>query len=282
MTVSQAALNYGRQPASNRVIAITSGKGGVGKTNFAANLAIALARYRKKVLLVEGDLSLANVDVLLGLQPAYNLHNVLFSNKRIQDIVITHPSGVRIVPASSGIEEMANLPKKQLERLFNGMRELEQDTDITLIDTAAGMADNVQHFITAAPEVIVIITPEPPALTDAYAVIKFITQHSLNPNIHVVINMAREEGDAISAARAISVATRAFLKIELNHLGYIPMDGTVGIATRRQEPFILAFPQSPASTHLLAIARLLINLPGESSGLEEYFRKIAEAQNNKS
>ncbi|HID31429.1 MAG TPA: hypothetical protein EYP19_15710, partial [Desulfobacterales bacterium] len=100
MTVSQAALNYGRQPASNRVIAITSGKGGVGKTNFAANLAIALARYRKKVLLVEGDLSLANVDVLLGLQPAYNLHNVLFSNKRIQDIVITHPSGVRIVPAS--------------------------------------------------------------------------------------------------------------------------------------------------------------------------------------
>jgi flagellar biosynthesis protein FlhG len=172
---------------------------------------------------------------------------------------------------------MASLSQDQLERFFHGLRELERETDLTIIDTAAGMADNVRHFIIAAPETILITTPEPTAITDAYAMIKVITRHHLKPNIHLVVNMARNEAEAISTAKAISLAAREFLKIELNHLGYLPYDANIGVATRRQEPFVIAFPQSAATHHLLAITRRVINVSGEAVGLEEYFRRLSEA-----
>lgn len=273
---TRRALDAASQPSRSRVMAITSGKGGVGKTGFSANIAIALARYRQRVLLVDVDLSMANVDILLGLKANYNLQHVLFGDKHLKDIVLQHSSGVRVVPASSGVEEMAELSDDQLEHFFNELRELDNETDITIIDTAAGISENVRTFLAAAPEIVLITTPEPTAITDAYAITKIISRHQVNPNIRLVVNMARHEAEAVSTARAIGLAAREFLKLEMHHLGYIPNDPNVALAVRQQKPFVEAFPESPASTNLQAIARLLINAPGENSSLEDYFRKITE------
>jgi len=276
MALQQTAPQNALNPARGRVIAVTSGKGGVGKTSLAANLAIVFARYHKRVLLVDTDLSLADVDVMLGIQPEFNLYHVLFGRKRLRDIILDHPSGVRIIPASSGVEEMSNIPTDKLEVFFNELRALDSETDITIIDTAAGISQNVLHFLTAAPEIILVTTPEPPAITDGYAMTKIISRRKVNPCIYLVVNMARNEAEAVSTARAIGSAAKQFLSLEFRHLGYIPQDGSVGMATRQQEPFVSAFPSCPATNHLQTMARLLMNSSGERGSLEDYFRKIAE------
>jgi len=276
MALQRTGPHTALSPTRSRVIAITSGKGGVGKTSLATNLAISFARYRKRVLLVDTDLSLADVDVMLGVQPEFNLYHVLFGNKHLKDVVLEHSSGVRIIPASSGIEEMNNISGEKLEIFFNELRSLDTETDITIIDTAAGISQNVIHFLAAAPEIILITTPEPPAITDGYAMTKVISRRRVNPCLYLVVNMARNEAEAVSTARALGSAARQFLNLEFQHLGYIPQDPNVGMATRQQEPFVTAFPSCPATNHLQTMARLLMNTSGERGSLEDYFRKIAE------
>jgi flagellar biosynthesis protein FlhG len=276
MALQRTGPHTALSPTRSRVIAITSGKGGVGKTSLATNLAISFARYRKRVLLVDTDLSLADVDVMLGVQPEFNLYHVLFGNKHLKDIVLEHSSGVRIIPASSGVEEMNNISGDKLEIFFNELRSLDTETDITIIDTAAGISQNVIHFLSAAPEIILITTPEPPAITDGYAMTKIISRRKVDPCIYLVVNMARNEAEAVSTARAISSAAGQFLNLKFQHLGYIPQDPNVGMATRQQEPFVTAFPSCPATNHLQTMARLLMNTSGERGTLEDYFRKIAE------
>jgi flagellar biosynthesis protein FlhG len=276
MALQRTGPHTALSPTRSRVIAITSGKGGVGKTSLATNLAISFARYHKRVLLVDTDLSLADVDVMLGVQPEFNLYHVLFGNKHLKDVALEHSSGVRIIPASSGIEEMNNISGEKLEIFFNELRSLDTETDITIIDTAAGISQNVLHFLAAAPEIILITTPEPPAITDGYAMTKVISRRRVNPCLYLVVNMARNEAEAVSTARALGSAARQFLNLEFQHLGYIPQDPNVGMATRQQEPFVTAFPSCPATNHLQTMARLLMNTSGERGTLEDYFRKIAE------
>lgn len=259
------------------MIAVTSGKGGVGKTNISVNLAILLSRYRKRVLLVDADFGMADTDVLLGVQPDFNLYHVLFKGKSLRDIILQPPQmhGARLIPASSGIEEMADIPRDRLEVFFNELRGLDSETDITIIDTATGISPNVIHFLAAAPEIILVTTPEPTAITDAYGLTKVISRRQVNPKIYLVVNQARNEAEAVSTARAIGSAAEQFLKLRFHHLGYMPQDQSVGQATRQQEPFVNAFPSSAAANHLNTIARLLINSSGEHGSLEDYFRKIA-------
>lgn len=242
-----------------RVITITSGKGGVGKTNFAVNLGIALSKLGRKTLLVDADLGLANVDVVLGLIPKYNLGHVLLGEKKIDDIIIKGPEGMKIIPSGSGMYKLANLSDKKLAQCLEYLNQLEKSTDFILIDTGAGLSKNVLKFTLAAGEVIIITTPEPTAITDAYGIIKVITASKRDLPIRVVINMVKNEKEAEEVMERLSAVSQRFLGLDLERLGFIPLDATVPKAVKEQQPFILGHPRSLVAQNINQIANKLVN-----------------------
>jgi len=250
-----------RPPASltARTVAITSGKGGVGKTQVATNLAIALAKFGKKVIVIDVDLGLANIDVLLGLKPAYTLEHVLKGEKQVKDVVVHDVYGVDVIPASSGVESMANLTDYQKERLLSGFGSLESDYDIVLVDTAAGLSANVLTFVLAANEILVVTTPEPTAFTDAYAMIKTVTRYRRNAPLHLVVNMARSDEEAIGTVKNVRLVAKQFLNIDVRDFGSIPYDEIVPRASRRREPFVLAPVGDPAADAVRSLAARVSN-----------------------
>lgn len=242
-----------------RVITITSGKGGVGKTNFAVNLGIALSKLGQKTLLVDADLGLANVDVMLGLIPKYNLGHVLLGEKKIDDIIIKGPEGMKIIPSGSGMYKLANLSDKKLAQCLEYLNQLEKSTDFILIDTGAGLSKNVLKFVLAAGEVIIITTPEPTAITDAYGIIKVISASKRDLPIRVVINMVKNEKEAEEVMERLSAVSQRFLGLDLERLGFIPLDATVPKAVKEQQPFILGHPRSVVAQNINQIATKLVN-----------------------
>lgn len=242
-----------------RVITITSGKGGVGKTNFAVNLGITLAKLGQKVLLVDADLGLANVDVMLGMIPKYNLGHVLLGEKKIADIIINGPEGMKIIPSGSGMYKLANLGEKKLAQCLASLNELEKTTDIILIDTGAGLSKGVLKFVLAAGEVIIITTPEPTAITDAYGIIKVIAGTKRDLPIRVVVNMVKNEKEAGEVMQRLSAVSQRFLGMELVRLGFIPLDTVVSKAVKEQQPFVLGHPRSAVAQSINQIADQLIN-----------------------
>ena len=261
-----------------RTIAITSGKGGVGKTNIATNLAILLRKYNKKTLLMDVDLGLANVDVLLGIHPEYTLQHVIMGDKEIKDIIIKGPEGVMIVPASSGVEELANLTPLQRDRLINSISQLDDEIDIVIVDTAAGISSNVLSFVLAANEILIVTTPEPTAITDAYAMIKVIANYRKDPDIKLIVNMYKGREEAGRTAKKIAEVAKLFLNIEVQCLGFLPLDPNVPQSTRHQKPFVLEFPNSSASSCLNNLAALLVNntIEEPNLGIKNYFRRVTE------
>lgn len=251
--------------SSTRVIAVTSGKGGVGKTNLAVNLAIALSRRGKKVILLDADLGLANVDILLGLNPAYNLQHVIMGDKSLADIIIPGPEGIKIIPASSGVEKLADLSDRQKEKFIADFSALEESVDTILIDTAAGISPNVLSFVLAANEVIVVVAPEPASITDAYAMIKVISGKAEYPRIKFIVNMVanREEADEVS--EKLILVTKRFLGMDIEDLGFLFHDGSVLKAIRRQEPFISLYPHSAVAGCVNSLAARLCYCPPEST-----------------
>ena len=248
--LNQSRTGFTTRPARRknmRVIAVTSGKGGVGKTNMVANLALALIHYGKKVMVIDADLSLANIDVLLGITPRFNLAHVLMGHKSLDEVIVTGPGGLRIIPASSGIQEMAHLTEVQKTNLIHGFLDLKEETDVILIDTAAGISWNVISFILAADETIIVTTPEPTAVTDAYAIIKTIYTRNPLAQAGILVNMAANRREAEQTAEKIAAVTRQFLRIDIARLGFITTDPAVRKAIRIQRPFILSAPNTPAS-----------------------------------
>lgn len=244
---------------SARVITVTSGKGGVGKTNFTINLGIVLAKLGLKILLVDADLGLANVDVMLGMIPKYNLGHVLLGEKKIADIIINGPAGMKIIPSGSGMYKLANLGEKKLAQCLQHLNELEKTTDIMLIDTGAGLSKSVLKFVLAAGEVIIITTPEPTAITDAYGIIKVIASANREVPIRVVVNMVKNEKEAEEVTERLSAVSQRFLGLDLAKLGFIPTDAIVSKAVKEQQPFVLAHPRSAAAQSINQIANRLIN-----------------------
>ncbi|MEA3486379.1 MAG: MinD/ParA family protein [Thermodesulfobacteriota bacterium] len=247
----------GQKRHKTRVIAVTSGKGGVGKTNITANFAYILSKMGKRTLLLDADAGLANIDVILGITPKYNLHHVLCGEKTLLEAVVEGPGGVRILPAASGIPEMAELSKGQKFTLLEEIEDLNEDFDFMLIDTAAGIAGNVMYFNMAAGEIIVVASPEPTSLTDAYALIKVLYQGYAVRRFTLLVNMAGDSNEAGRVYTRLSNATNHFLDLPIEYLGYIPHDQNVPKAVKKQKLLVESFPDSKASKSMSDIVEEL-------------------------
>lgn len=241
-----AAPEKRREHREVRVIAVTSGKGGVGKTNLVANLACILSRMKKKVLVLDGDTGLANIDVVLGLSPRYNLSHVLREECTLPETLVQGPGGFLILPSSSGIQEMSDLTKEQKLVILEELNHLEMDLDYMLIDTAAGIAGNVMYFNLAAQEVVVVASPEPTSLTDAYALIKVLYQRQGKKRFRLVVNMVQNAAEGTEVFGRLSHATEHFLHLNIEYLGHIIRDDCLPRAVKQQKAAAELYPQAPA------------------------------------
>jgi flagellar biosynthesis protein FlhG len=238
-------------------IAITSGQGGVGKTNVVANLAVSLAGMRKRVTILDADSGLANIDVLLGLAPEHNLKNYVLGDVEMEDIILNGPAGTRIIPASWGVEQIADLTLDQQRRMVCGISSLAQKTDYLLIDAGAGVSWNVINFLRASSLVIIVTTPEPESIIDAYLMVKILAHREKDKRVLILVNAVTGAGEAQRAFRAIDSASRKFLEKPLELLGFIETDANVSDATRQRRPVVELYPQSAAARCVNAIARTL-------------------------
>jgi flagellar biosynthesis protein FlhG len=251
--------------AAPRVICVSSGKGGVGKTNIVTNLALNLAQAGKRVLVLDADLNLANVDILLGLTPRYNLHHVFSGEKSLEEVLVHGPAGLLILPASSGIMELADLSEQQRLYFLAEMEALGAEIDIMLIDTAAGINNNVIYFNLAAQERIIVLTPEPTSLTDAYALIKVLSGRHDVKRFRILVNLARSEKEALGVFRKISMVADRFLdSLALDYLGHVPYDSRLPQAVRQQRLLADLFPESLAGRSFTRLATRLAEEDPES------------------
>ena len=242
----------------NRVLAISSGKGGVGKTNVVAGLALALAKQGQRVVIVDADFGLANLDILLGLTPQSTLEQVLRGEKVLEEILIEGPEGIRIVPASSGVQELTRLDAIAELRLVQGLQRIAEGTDWMLVDTAAGVHDSVIKLLMAAQQVLLVATPEPASLVDAYAVLKVLHLRDAEKPIRVVVNNAQSAEEAEETIQQLDLATRRFLGRPVEALGAIPHDPWLLQAVREQRCVVDRFPHSPSAKAFESLAKLLI------------------------
>lgn len=232
------------QNPSVQVIAVTSGKGGVGKTTVAMNLAAALSKQGQSVMLLDADLGLANIDVLLNLSPKYNLSHVLKGEQGLDDILIDGPAGLSIIPAASGVQRMSELSTQEYAGLINAFNGMEKTFDTLIIDTSAGINDSVMSFCQAASEVLVVLCDEPASLTDGYALIKVLSQERGVHNFHVLANMVDSDEDGFQLYQRLLLAADRFLNVSINYLGAIQQDSYVRRAGQLQKLVVQAFPQS--------------------------------------
>jgi len=240
-----------------RTIALASGKGGVGKSTLAANLAVALGERGARVLLVDADLSQANLDLLLGVHPRFDLQHVLSGEKTLEEILVTGPKGVTLVPAASGVPELADLDDYRREMLLRGLSLLEAEIDLMLIDTASGVSRQSTSFCLAADDVVVMSSPEMPAFSDAYGLIKLLQAQGIKRPPHMLVNLATTPEEAEETAHRIRLVARRFLRLEIDSWGFVPFDPAVSRSVRLQEPVMTAFPQSPAAAAFRAMAERL-------------------------
>lgn len=247
------------EDSRTRVIAITSGKGGVGKTNLTVNLAIALAMENKRVLVIDADLGMANVDVVLGSMSRKHLLNLLEDGVELKDVLIDGPYGVRYISGGSGIEKAQDFSFEERRMLMQKLTGCGQMADIILVDTGAGLGKNVMDFILAADEVLLVTTPEPTALTDAYAVMKAYSMYAANKNIRLVVNRVYDESESRDVTAKLRQTSEKFLNMPIDCLGYIFDDRNVMEAVRRQKPFLAVKPNTLASKCVRAMAEGLLH-----------------------
>ena len=262
-----------------KIITIASGKGGVGKTNISLNLGIALGEFGKKVLILDADLGLANIDVLLGAAPKYNLSHVISGKRTIKDIIIKGPNDIDIIPGGSGVFELAQLPEEELNNFLTQLSQIDNEYDFLLIDTGAGLSKSVLSFSLAADEVFVITIPEPTSLTDAYGLIKTINRNRYMGKIKLIVNrvVSKEEGEL--TGKKIRIVVDRFLEnCDLDVLGFIHDDKMVINAVKRQEPFLISAPNSQAAADVYHIAADILDINYEkkiNKGLKDYFSRIS-------
>jgi flagellar biosynthesis protein FlhG len=248
--------NHGdhRREAGLKVLSITSGKGGVGKTNIVANLAYALTERHLKVLVLDADLGLGNIDVLLGLNPLFTLHDVLRGDASLQEVLISGPGGMRILPAPSGQVDLTSLTEADRLRFLSAIDDLEEEVDVFIIDTGAGIAANVCFFNMAAQEMYVVANPEPTSLTDAYALIKVMSREYGEKSFKLIVNEVSGEREALSVFRHLTAVCDRFLNIRLELAGFVPVDAKLARAVRDQQLVSERYPEAISSRCIREIA----------------------------
>ncbi len=261
---------------NSRVMAITSGKGGVGKTNVVAGLAMSLADMGQRVVVLDADFGLANIDILLGLTPTHTLEHVLRGEKMLEEILVEGPKGIKVIPASSGIQEMTHLDAASELRLVQGLQRVSESQDWLLIDTAAGIHDSVLKLLMAAQEILLVTTPEPTSLVDAYAMVKVMHLRDPKKPIWLLINNAQSETEAEETIEQLQAATQRFLGRELQVLGMIPADPHMLQAVRQQRGVVEAFPRSPSAQAFRAIAdQLKKKVPLQKGGFASFWKQLS-------
>ena len=258
---SRPAVVEAAAPQPPRVVAITSGKGGVGKTNIVANMGIALSQMGQKVMILDADLGLGNLDILLGLAPKYNFSHVIKGEKSVAEVLVEGPQDIKILPASSGIIEMTDLTEANKAEIYQQLDKVMASIDVLLIDTAAGISSNVMYFNTAAQEILVVVSPEPTAITDAYALMKVLSLKYDTHRFRLLVNMAADKAEAGDVHRQLTMVSNRFLNIEIDYLGYVPYDRNVVRGVKYQQAVRDLFPHSPASKSFTSLAKTIANHP---------------------
>lgn len=256
------------------VLAVTSGKGGVGKTSVAANLAICLLAAGKDVVLIDADMGLANIDVVLNMRPRHTLADVMLDGYALKDVIHAGPAGLRVICGASGLTSMTELNEFQRKRVMQDLAELEQQADMIVVDTGAGISRDVLCFCEAADHTIVVTTPEPAAMTDAYAMIKCLSQAHTGVRISLLVNMAESRNDAKKVFQRLAGTAQKFLSVVVYDAGYILRDEHLADAVRQREPVVLAHSRCQASYCLLALASKLGRAGEASMRQEGFFRKV--------
>ncbi len=256
-----------------RVIAVTSGKGGVGKTNISVNLGVALAKFGRRVALLDADMGLANVDILLGLSPAYNLSHVLNGEKTLAEVMLIGPAGLKVIPASSGLQHMSELSNIEQAGVIRAFSDIGDDLDVLIVDTAAGISGSVVNFARASQEILVVVCDEPTSLTDAYAYIKLLNRdYGLN-RFHIVANMVQSARHGQALFTKLTKVTDRYLDVNLQFAGMIPMDELLRKSVQKQTPVVEAFPDCPAAQAFKNFARIVDQWPirTQAGGYLEFF-----------
>lgn len=260
-----------------KVIAITGGKGGVGKTNVTVNLGVSLAELGRRVVLLDADLGLANIDVVLGLHAKRNLSHVLAGECDLEDILVEGPKGMKVVPGASGLQNMAELSKAEHAGIIHAFSVLANDLDVLLIDTAAGISDLVVSFSRACQEVVVVVCDEPASITDAYALIKLLSKEYSVSRFHVLANMVKHAQEGKELYTKICRVTDQYLDVMLNYVGSIPYDEQLKKAVRGQRPVVEAFPRSSVAQSFKSLAGKIDGWPvprGVSGDLQFFFERL--------
>ncbi|MFA9461478.1 MinD/ParA family protein [Thiohalorhabdus methylotrophus] len=269
------------KPRHHRVISFTSGKGGVGKTNLVTSFAQMAVQKRHRVLVMDADLGLGNIDVLLGLRPKRTLQDVLNGQAEIRDVLLEGPGGVTFLPGGSGIAELTALETAQKLALVDAINELAVEFDTLLVDTGAGISPNVLYFNQAATEVVTVVTPEPTSIADAYGMIKVLHQRGRKGPVYVLVNMARNGFEAVHVFQRLSLAAERFLGAELINLGWLPRDPRLESAVRQQTAFVGMYPQSKLASRLREMSTRLFSLrsgTGGEEGLARFWSDLVDQE----
>jgi len=248
-----------------RVVAVTSGKGGVGKSNLTANLAVLAARTGLRVLVLDADLGLANVEILYGLSPRLHLGHLLDGTATLDQVLVHGPHGVRVLPAGSGVQALCALDDVQKLQLVAALDPLEDAFDLVLVDSGAGIGDTVRFFVGAAQQALLVVSPEPTSMTDAYAAVKVLSRQGGVRIFDVVVNQTQTEAAAREIFQRLSGVTDRFLDARVRFLGHVPRDENLHRAVMAQKPLVELFPQSPAARAMGAIAARLLGEPAPAA-----------------
>ncbi|MDI9413793.1 MAG: MinD/ParA family protein [Bacillota bacterium] len=266
------------QKGLSRIIAVTSGKGGVGKTNIAVNLSLGLCQQGYRVALIDVDMGLANADIILGIAPKYNLGHVFRGERLLKDIIVEGPLGIKLIAGGSGVTDLANLTGWRLDVFIKSLEELNKEFDFIILDTGAGIHRNVLSFVLATHEILVVTTPEPTAVTDVYGLLKVLHQHNPEAKVRLVVNMVKNPNEAEMVAEKLNAVLKEFVQWEIDYAGYILYESQISKAVSDQQPVILAFPSSMASRSFKRLANTISgeNAQSESTGIKGFFSKVYE------